>query len=159
MGRTVNPSYLTPIKSDGTEAVASGGDTALGTSNKGVFTLEVATYYVPIPSADSLYASLQTQGDATIALTSVTIQECNVAPHEVTDYSDNAGEWFNVDAARITSDKAGTGWTNTADVIGNAAGNAGGGIQNVVDCGARRMRAKVVVGTGGQARFSWWGKE
>jgi hypothetical protein len=44
-------------------------------------------------------------------------------------------------------------------VIANTAGNAGGGIQNVTDCAARRMRAKVVVGTGGQARFSWWAKE
>lgn len=157
--RVPQPCYLTPIKSDGTEAVASGGDSSFGETNRGVFTLDAATYYVEIPYADALYVSLHTQGDATIAITSVTLEESNVAPSDQTVYADDTGAWLPVDDARISSTKEGTGWTNTADVIGNAAGNAGGGMQTVFDGGSRRMRAKVVVGTGGQARFSWWAKE
>lgn len=80
-------------------------------------------------------------------------------PGEVSIYSDNPGEWLAVDAARIVSAAEGTGWTNTNDVIGNGAGNAGGGMQVITDCGARRLRARVVVATGGQARFAVWAKE
>jgi hypothetical protein len=160
MGRVTQPSYITPIKSDGTLAVESAGDTAFGAqNNRGVFTLAAATYFVPIPAADALIASLHTQGDATIAITSVTIEETNLAPSDVSDYSDVTGEWFAVDAARIVSGVEGTGWTATSDVIANTAGNQGGGFQNVTDLGARRMRAKVVVGTGGQARFAAWAKD
>lgn len=160
MTRCMQPHYITPIKNDGSEAAASAGDTAFGSSsNRGVFTLAAGTYFVPIPCADALMTSLHTQGDSTIAITSVTIEETNMSKSEVSDYSDNAGEWLAVDAARITTIVEGTGWTGTSDVIANSAGNAGGGVQNVVDCGTMRMRAKVVVGTEGQARFAAWGKE
>lgn len=159
MSRTHNPSYLTPVDTSGVEATPSAGDSAFGTSNRGVFTLAAGTYFVPVACADSSVLSLHTQGDSTIAITSVTLEETNMGESEVPLYSDATGAWLPVDDARISSTKEGTGWTNTNDVIGNGAGNAGGGIQTVVDCGTRRMRAKIVVGTGGQARFAAAGKD
>lgn len=162
MTRCMQPHFVTPIKSTGAEAAKSAGDTAFGaSSNRGVFTLEgtAAVYFIEIPAEDALVAALHTQGDAAIAITTVTIEESCMPPGEVSIYSDNPGEWLAVDAARITSAAEGTGWTNTSDVIGNSAGNAGGGMQVIADCGARRMRARVVVATEGQARFAVWAKE
>ncbi len=59
---------------------------------------------------------------------------------------------------RITSAVEGTGWTNTADVGANSAGNAGGVAWNIADAAAPRYRLKIVVGTEGQARFTTSGK-
>lgn len=161
MTRRVQNSYLTPLDSTGAPLAEAGGEATLGTSNRGVFTLTLGTtYYVPIPVADAMWAMLHTQGDAAIILTSVTIEVCCVPDADVTDFSDSIGEWIPIPAALITSQKEGTGWTNTSDVIGSAGGNAGGGVQALSNLGARRARAKVVVGaTGGEVRFTCWAKE
>jgi hypothetical protein len=153
--------YIQPIGTDGTPLAPAGGESTLGTSNRGVYTLVAGTtYYVVLPAADALWLGLQTQGDATVVLTSVTLEECYVAESEATNYSDNIGEWLAIDIARISSEAEGTGWSATSDVIAAVGGNAGAGVQNVQDTAARRVRAKVVVGaTGGEARFSAWAKE
>lgn len=159
--RIQSSTFITPLKSDGSALAPGGGDSTLGTSNRGVFTLVAGTtYYLPIPCADAPWAGLQTQGDAAVILTSVTLEESFLPPTEATDYSDNSGEWLAVDAARISSASEGAGWSNSSDVVAATGGATGGGVQTVTDCAARRMRAKVVVGaTGGEARFTAWAKE
>lgn len=157
--RMQNATMIQPVKSDGTLA-AVGSDATFDPSN-GVYTLTAgATYYVEIPCADAPWFSLQTQGDAAIILTSVTLESTNLAPHECALTDDNAGQWLAIDAGRIISTAEGTGWTATSDVIAASGGNAGGAVQNVTDEASRRARAKIVVGgTGGEARFTAWAKE
>lgn len=152
--------YITPIKSDGTLAVA-GSDATLGSSNRGVYTLALSTtYFFPIGIQDAEHTHMQLQGDAAIVLTSATVEDSDLAPSEASDYSDNAGEWLATPAALIESAAEGAGWTQTSDVLAVAGGAAGGASWNVVNYGARRMRLKVVVGgTGGEVRLSMWSKE
>lgn len=161
MSRRILSSFLTPLKSDGTPAAQVAGDSTLGTSNQGVVTLAAGTtYYLPLPAADVPWFGLQTQGDAAIVFTSITIEECYLPDKIASDYSDNVGEWFAMDIARISSEAEGTGWSATSDVIASNGSGAGGGVQNMQDCACRRGRAKIVVGaTGGEARFTGWAKE
>ena len=165
MGRTSTTTVVKPRDSNGAEAPASAGDTAFGDtsatnggSNRGVVTLAAGTYYVPLASAGSLIHAT-VQGDATIAITSATVEECGLSESEAPWHSDTTGQWFATDAAQILSAKEGTGWTNTSDVGANAAGNAGGVAWTIFDAAAPRYRLRVVVGTGGQARFTTSGKD
>ena len=156
---TVSTSFITPIKSDGSEAVASGGDAAFGENCRGVFTLAAATYYFALGGQDASIIHAMIQGDATIAITSATIEETDLSDTEAPLYSDTTGQWFASHVDRITTAVEGTGWANTSDVGSNSAGNAGGVAFNIVDQAARRTRLKVVVGTEGQARVNAWAKE
>lgn len=159
MSRTATSStFLTPVDSSGAPAVASSGS-AFGETARGVFTLAVGTYYVPLGGADSGLLHAMMQGDATIAITSATIEETDLPDSEAKVYSDSVGQWIATPASIIESSVEGTGWTNTSDVGANSAGNQGGVAWNVIHGSAHRYRLKVVVGTQGAARFNGWGKE
>lgn len=154
--------YIQPYDTaDGSQPAPAGGETTLGTSNVGVYTLTAShTYVFVIGAADAMFLHAQLRGDAAIVITSATVQDCDENPHETSDYSDNTGEWLDTPAALIESAKVGTGWSNTSDVGAAAGGNEGAVAWNILNHGGRRMRVKVVVGgTGGQVRFSEWGKD
>ena len=161
MGRHPTAAYVTPLADDGAPVAAAAGEAALGTSNRGVFTLAATeTYFFPLGGQDASTLHAQLQGDAAIIITSATVEESDVGPSEASVYSDNAGEWLATSVDRITAVAEGTGWAATADVGSAAGGNAGAVAWNIVDHGARRTRIKVVVGaTGGQVRMSAWAKE
>lgn len=157
--QTTSTSFVTPVKSDGTDAVASAGDAAFGANCRGVFTLAAATYYCALGGQDAKLIHAMVQGDATIAITSITVEETDLSETEAPWHSDTTGQWFASHIDRITTTVEGTGWTNTSDVGANSAGNAGGVSFNIVDQAARRTRLKIVVGTEGQARVCAWGKD
>lgn len=157
MGRHPNStSFITPIKSDGTEEVQDA--TEFG---RGSFTLASATTYMyPLPAQDVPVLGVHLQHDAAIAITSATIEVCSFPPSEVSDFSDGAGEWFGLvpTTAYVPVDGATT--TATNGVVAVVAGNIGGAHWDIADTGARRARLKIVVGaTGGEVRVASWGKE
>lgn len=151
-----NTQYVQPIKSDGTYQTESA--TEFG---RGAYTLSSGTtYYYPIGGADSPVTSAHVQWDAAIVITSITIEDCNMQPADVTDYSATAGEWIDEDPSTAFVGTVGSGASVTNGVVANSGGAAGGCMFHVADNGARRIRLKVVVaGTGGELRVSAWGKE
>lgn len=161
MGRHPTAAYVTPITTAGAAVAEAAGESALGTSNRGVFTLAAATTYIfPLGGQDASVLHAMLQGDAAIIITSATVEESDIGESEAANHSDNAGEWIATSVDRITTSVEGTGWAATADVGSSAGGNAGAVAWNIVDHGARRTRIKVVVGaTGGQVRMSAWAKE
>lgn len=156
--RASTTTIIIPRDSTGA-AVAETAGAAFGENCRGVVTLAAGTYYVPIGGADASRIHATVQGDATIAITSATVEECGLSESEAPLHSDTIGQWFATDPGIIVSAKEGTGWTNTSDVGANSAGNAGGVAWNIFDAAAPRYRLKVVVGTEGQARFTTSGKE
>lgn len=120
--------------SDLTAVEATGKALTLGT-----------TYHFPLGGESSIISSVHWQWDAAIVITSITIQSSNYP--DVAVGSVNPGDW-------VTDTLA-----PTPVVLAAAGGAAGGGIQNVPNSGARRLRAVVVVGaTGGVLRGRAHGK-
>lgn len=157
MGRhPTSTSYITPIKSDGTEEVQDA--TEFG---RGSFTLEASTtYFFPLGGQDTPCTSVHLQHDAAIAITSATVESCNFPETESSNVDDTAGTWFGwaPSTAYVPVDGATT--TATNGVVAVVAGNPGGAMWSVADLGCRRTRLKVVVGaTGGEVRVAGWGKE
>lgn len=142
---------LQPVKSDGTLAPA-GSDTAFPTS-RGVFTLAAGTWFVEVPTRDMNPVHIQMQGDASIIFTSATIEETDLPPREASSYQDTTGTWLATDDTRITSKAEGTGWSVASDVGAATGGNAGAVVWNIADGTPMRTRIKIVVTTGGEARF------
>lgn len=143
--------YITPIKSDGTAPTEAGP--------RGQFTLAAGTWFFPLAGHDSTFSHVHLQGDATVAITSATVEDTDMAPSEASDYADGSGDWIATPITLIDTGVEGTGWTNTNDVGANSAGNAGGVSWNILNHAARRMRLKVVVGTQGAVRVGAWSKE
>ena len=154
MRHPISTSYITPIKSDGTEQVASASEFGRGT-----FTLAAGTYYYPLGGQDSPVQSCHFQWDATIAITSITVEDCNMPESEVPNYSTVAGAWIDEDPSTAFVGTVGAGTTVTNGVVAHTAGAAGGCMFHIADTGARRTRLAVVVGTEGDIRCSAWGKE
>lgn len=159
MGRTSTTTVIAPRTSTGADAPPSAGDASFGENCRGVVTLAAGTYFVPLGGKECSLIHATVQGDAAIAITSATVEECGLGEVEAPWHSDTTGQWFATDVAQILTAKEGTGWTNTSDVGGNAAGNAGGVAFTIFDAAAPRYRLKVVVGTEGQARFTTSGKD
>lgn len=149
-------SYITPIKSDGTVQTQSA--TEFG---RGAFTLTAGTtYYFPLGGQDSPVLSAHLQHDASIVITSVTVEDCNFPESDVESYSSTAGEWIDEDPSTAFVGVVGTATSATNGVVAVTGGTAGGAMWHIADTGARRTRLKVVVGaTGGEVRVAQWAKE
>lgn len=153
---TISTSFITPIKSDGTVQTESA--TEFG---RGSYTLATGvTYYYPLGGQDALDVSAHLQWDASIIITSITVEDSNMPDSEVTWYSSTAGEWIDEDPSTAFVGTVGAGVTVTAGVTAVAGGALGGAMYHVSDTAARRTRIKVVVGaTGGEMRVASWGKQ
>jgi hypothetical protein len=160
MGLTANRTYITPLKSDGTEAASAPGTDATLTG-RGVFTLEAATtYYFPLPIASSAIYDVHLQHDAAIAITSATIETTSMGETEVTNISSTAGAWADQDPSTAYVATVGATTTHTNGVGAVVAGNVGCLDWQVSASGAHRGRLKVVVGaTGGEVRLGFCGKQ
>ena len=156
MRHPTSTSFITPIKSDGVEQTESA--TEFG---RGSFTLTAgATYYYPIGGQDCPNLSAHMHWDAAIVITSITVEDCDMPPGEVSDYvASTGGQWIDEDPAAAFVGVKGAGVTVTSGVVA-AAGGALGGCLFHISTGARRTRLAVVVGaTGGEMRCAAWGKE
>jgi len=164
--RTTSTSYITPIKSDGTVETEDG--TEFG---RGSYTLASGTrYFYVIGGADAPFNSIHFQWDASIIITSLTVEDCNFPPvargdgaggaGDVSDFSVAAGDWIDEDPSTAFVGTVGAGVTVTSGVVAVAGGAQGGCMFHVVDTGARRTRVNMLVGgTGGEARCAVWAKE
>ncbi len=160
MGLTANRTYITPIKSDGTEAVfAPGTDATL--TGRGVYTLTAgATYFFALPVGQSAAYDIHLQHDAAIAITSATLESCSMAKSEVTDISTVVGAWVDQDPSTAYVATAGATTTHTNGVGAVVAGNVGALDWQVSGSAPWRARMKIVVGgTGGEVRLGFCGKE
>jgi hypothetical protein len=168
--RTVNDGNLVPIKSDGTPAVAASSSPLPVGLGYGYTLMASQTYYVeigrpytltpgasPDPNGARSFAlgSLQVIGDSALVITTIEIEDTNVP--EVTTHS-SSGEWTKENPA--TAYVACTGnCSATVAVVAKTTGAVGSAMFHLVDGGALRQRAKIVVGsTGGVARFLMSGK-
>lgn len=162
--RTTSTSFVTPIKSDGTTETEDATEFGLGS-----YTLASGTtYYYPLGGADSPFISAHVQWDASIVITSITVEDCNFpeprglaqATGEVAWHDDAAGQWIDEDPSTAFVGSDGAGVTVTNGVVAVAGGAQGGCMIHVTDTAARRTRLKVVVGgTGGELRVATWSKE
>lgn len=144
--------YITPLKSDGTEAVAAGA--------RGSFTLTSGTTYLfMLGGPDAPIVSAHFIWDAAIILTSLTVEDSNFSESEVSNFSTTAAEWIDEDPSTAFVGTVGAGVTVTNGVVAVAGGAAGGCMFHVADTGAYRTRVRVVVGgTGGVMRACSFGK-
>lgn len=166
MRHSASASYITPVKSDGTLQVE-----AAGTFGRGAYTLASGmTYYFPIGGQDSPFLSAHCQWDASIVITSITVQDSNMpapataygatAASEESDYSSDAGAWIAESPTTAYVGVAGAGVVATNGVVAASGGAQGGCMMHITETGARRTRLAVVVGsTGGSFRCATWAKE
>lgn len=144
--------YVTPIKSDGTEAVAAEG--------RGKYTLTAgATYVFMLGGPDASVQSAHFIWDSSIIITSLTVEDCDMPHTDVLDYSTTAAEWIDEDPTTAFVGVVGAGVSQTNGVVAATGGAAGGCMFHIADTGAYRTRIKVVVaGTGGVVRCGTHGK-
>lgn len=153
-------SFITPVKSDGT--TPSRGTDATFNNSRGVFTLEAnTTYYYPLGGQDAPCVSSHFQWDASIIITSLTVEDCDFPPEAVSNYAaSTTGGWIDEDPSTAFVGTKGAGVTVTNGVVAVAGGAAGGCRFNIDGTAARRTRIAVAVGgTGGEVRASSWAKE
>jgi hypothetical protein len=122
-------------------------------------TLTAGTYYFPIDTVDDslLHCTLKWNAAfaATITLESTDFpaaQSNQVA--DVTDWSSTAGDWEQENPTTAYVPIAGTGNSVTNLTITAGGTNAGGASVHLGNMGARRLRWKVVCGTGGLLRIA-----
>ena len=128
----------------------------------GAFTLVAgATYFFPLGGTDSKVISAHMHWDASIVITSITVEDTDFSPRDVLDFTSSAGgQWIDEDPTTAFVGTKGAGVTVTNGVVAVAGGALGGARFNIADTGARRTRLAVVVGaTGGEVRCASWSKE
>lgn len=155
MGRQNRASgpYVAPIKSDGTLQTDEKG--------RGNYTLTSGTtYYYPLGGAGAPLIGAHVQWDASIVITSITVEDSNFGDDEAPITSSTAGDWIDEDPSTAFVGLVGAGATATNGVVAVTGGAAGGAMFHIANSGARRTRLKVVVGaTGGVLRAAAWGKD
>ena len=132
----------------------------------GYLTLATGTFYVPIGGArGALLESIQLVCNAAIALTA-TIETCNMprdpiqGPAAVADFEATAAtNWVKENPTTVYVATGGSGWVWTLLTGVFTAGAVGSSMIHLGNFGARRMRAKLVVTTGGKIRINTAGKE
>ncbi len=157
MRHSASNSYVTPVSAAGATQVESGA-----TFGRGSFTLTLGTtYFFPLGGQDGPWLDAQCQWDSGIVITSITVETCSFPDGDVSDHSDNAGEWIKqvAGAAFVPTDGAGV-TVSAAGVVAVAGGAQGGCDFQMAENCARRTRLAVVVGaTGGAMRVGTWAKE
>ena len=158
MGRRSNSnSYITPVSSAGAEQVQSAVE-----FGRGAFTLvALTTYYYPLDGADSVVLSAHAHWDASIIITSMRIEDCNMAESEVSAFAASTGGlWLTENPSTAYIAVAGAGVSATSATVAATGGAVGGAMFHVGNTGAKRHRLAVVVGaTGGEMRVATWGKD
>ena len=158
-----NSDYITPIKTSDASPAALAGSVPAGYpagSARGFYTLTSGTTYVFIVGGkDCPVSSAHFEWDGAIAITSLTVEDCNAKPEEVTDTMTVGASWVDEDPSTAFVGTKGGVATVTNGVVATAAGAVGGCMFHLADTGAKRTRFTLVVGaTGGIVRCSTHGK-
>jgi hypothetical protein len=128
--------------------------------SNGDVTLTTATYVFVLGGADAPLESVHIVTDATIAMSSIAVDTCNLPrntgaesvapPGTVTDYAAiTAGHWVPEEPTDAYVATTGTGWGGSGLAITKTAG-AGGAMIHLGNMGAARSRLRMVVTTGGK---------
>src|SRR5262245_54090819 len=132
-------------------------------ASKGCTLANATTYYFALgiaPGASQLSAHLMWASAvvATFTLECSNFPASGASATDVTDYSTTAGEWqqFNSPSAYVPT--SGTGNTSVGATVTAGGTAAGSAFYDMSLVGARRMRIKVVVTTGGVVRCGVHGK-
>jgi hypothetical protein len=128
----------------------------------GFVTLDVDSHYFEITGArDAEPLSVQILTDATIA--GVFTIEMSNAPGDVgppdaaTAYNEVSGVWIKEDPSTAYVASVGTGWSITNLTLTKTAG-VGAAMIHLGNCGAKRVRVKAAITTGGDVRIMPNGK-
>lgn len=156
-----------PVPSKWLSAYAVTDGTEAKPDADGWVTLSAATYVFVLRTSDMMCASLNIVTDGTIAWSGMTFEDTNApradfgqtTPGTVTDWDDSADStWVKENTAgQGYASGAGTGWTVTALTLAKTAGK-GAAMVNLQNIASARLRAKVVVTTGGKVRVAAFGK-
>ncbi len=155
MTLAVNRCYIQPLTSAGV-LVPQTSD-ATFTTGRGVHTLAAGTYYFALPVGGATMFQVHLTHDAALAAVG-TIETCGHGKSEVSDVSAVAGEWIDQDPSTAFVGIVGATTTVSNAVVTVTAGNAGGAEWQISQCPSARARLKLVVGTGGEVRVSFTGK-
>lgn len=127
----------------------------------GYVTLGVDTYLFPLGAAESDLVGVHILTDATIAGT-FTIETSNMPrtkddmgqTADITDWDTaTVGAWVKEDPTTAYVATVGTGWTVTNLTLTKTAGT-GGAMLHLGNFGAKRIRLKAVITTGGKVRVN-----
>lgn len=146
--------YIIPIDSNGATLVEDGGH--------GVCTLAAGqTYYYVLGGIDASFISAHLTGiDPGLIITSATVQDCNHADNDVSNFSTTVGDWSPEKPSTAYVSTDGTGWTASNGQVAVAGGSVGCAFWHLAEDAAARTRIAVVVGaTGGKVRMSGHGKD
>jgi hypothetical protein len=126
-------------------------------------TLDVDSHYFVINADEAEIDSIHILTGALIAGV-FTVETCNfprkrdeVGPNDVTDYDETTGNWIKEDPTTAYVASVGTGWTVANLTLTKTAGAAGAMI-HLGNLGARRVRLKAAITTGGTVRVVPHGK-
>lgn len=146
--------YIAPVTSGGIVLAGDGVGRYRHTLSSG------STYYYPLPDWPQLATlSAHVQWDASIILTSITIEDSNFALVDAPNHSSVAGDWIDEDPGTAFVGTVGAGASQSSGVVAVAGGAAGGCMFHVGGSGSARIRLKVVVaGTGGVVRVAAGGR-
>ena len=151
--------YVPPLDIAASQSAAA--DVYLGGEGpRGKFTLVAATRYAFIlGGADAPFESAHFQWDASIIITSLTIEDSNFSALDAPNYSTTAGDWIDEDPVTAFVGVVGAGATVSSGVVAVAGGAAGGAMFHIGETSAFRTRINVLVGaTGGLVRCGAHGK-
>jgi hypothetical protein len=144
-------------------AYDGGGDASTPDPVTGLVTLDVDSHYFVINADEAEIDSIHILTGALIAGV-FTVETCNfprkrdeVGPNDVTDYDETAGNWIKEDPTTAYVASVGTGWTVANLTLTKTAGAAGAMI-HLGNLGARRVRLKAAITTGGTIRVVAHGK-
>lgn len=141
-----------------------GSGTAAKPDSTGYVTLTVDDWYFIVGgSAEAEISGVQIVTDATIAGV-FTIEVSNL-PRDateggaatITDYNEVSGNWIKLDPSTAYIPTVGTGWSVTNATMTKTAG-VGAAFVDVLLSGAKRVRIKAAITTGGTMRVNAHGK-
>lgn len=132
-------------------------------------TLGAGTYFFLLPAVRSNLVSVQLKWALTVAGV-FTVEDCNFPEDDsaggsdesdrvdITDFSVVVGDWQQENPSTAIVGVSGTGNTSTAATVTAGGTNQGGCMFHIGNIGARRVRIKAVITTGGLVRAAGWGK-
>lgn len=150
MSRTSSPGqYQVPILSTGEPATRTGA--------RGIYTLAAGTYYVDLGGLQATHLSAHFQWSAALAAT-ITFWGSDFAEADAPLISTTVADWIQEDPVTAYVPVVGTGNSVANMTITAGGSNAGGARVNISVLAAARVRARIVVTTGGTIRVARFGK-
>ncbi len=135
--------------------------------SRGLTLSSSTTYFIPLDVGDEDLLHVHMRWNAALAA-AITVETCDFGgvyravdgteKTDVSDFDNTAGNWMQDNPSGANASAVGTGNSVTALTFTAGGTNAGGGSFHYPNMGARRVRLRVVVTTGGVLRVACNGK-